>query len=418
MKRTLFNTALALCLTGMVSAHADTPRGASINPEFGRDLLVDVSAGLGSGAKQAGLSAETWRWNGVARIDSNDTPDVTANAAGSASKRVNAAPNSERKNSQSWIAVNMDTGFEYRVEMPRAFAHQIHRYAEMTGSNMGDPRFNNDVQQITEQLPQAKGWSNGVDTRTRRYDNTSFPFRAMGQMGGGETSGCSGTLIAHNIVLTAAHCVYSRSSEAFYSLAATRFRPGREGECNNASCEPYGEHNATWYFTPAEYRENANPWPYDYGIMVLSTSPGNQTGWLGYVAISDNALEDFCADHLFGNGRCFNRGYPACGLSGAPASCEQGWAYQDVNNCEVGSFGSEAKDGWNSRVTVDCDMSGGHSGSALFTDIWASNKKVVFGVASTHVCTTCGPDDEFPNAYRRISPDVLDAISYFKAAYP
>ena len=147
----------------------------------------------------------------------------------------------------------------------------------MTGANMGDPRFNNDVQKITDQLPQAKGWSNGVDTRTRRFDNTTFPYRAMGQMDGGDRSGCSGTLIAHNIVLTAAHCVYSRDNAAFVSLGGTRFRPGREGDCNDA-----------------------NPWPYDYGIMVLSSSPGDQTGWLGYVAIGDDTLEEFCANHLFG----------------------------------------------------------------------------------------------------------------------
>jgi len=413
MKRTLFNAALALCLTGIVGAHAETKLSVSSTPQFGRDLLVDVAQGLGSEAKQAGLKAQTWQWNGVARIDSNDNPDVTTNAAGSTSKSFDIAPNSERKNSQSWIAVNMDTGFEYRVEMPREFAHQMHRYAEMTGSNMGDPRFNNEVQKISEQLPQSKNWSNGVDTRTRRFDNTTFPFRAMGQMGGGDRSGCSGTLIAHNIVLTAAHCIYNRSNASFYSLGATRFRPGREGDCNDVSCQPYGEHNATWYFTPAEYRNDANPWPYDYGIMVLSTSPGNQTGWLGYVAIGDDTLEDFCADHLFGNGRCFNRGYPACGLSGAPEACEQGWAYQDVNNCEVGGFGSKAKDGWNARVRVNCDFSGGHSGGPLFTDIWASNKRVVFGVASTQ-----DNNFEFPNVFRRISPDVLDAISYFKAAYP
>ena len=113
--------------------------------------------------------------------------------------------------------------------------------------------------------------------------------------------------------------------------------------------------------------------------------------------------------------------------AGAPGSttatttddCQQGWAYQDVNNCEIGGFGSPAgADGWNGRVRVNCDLSGGHSGSALFTDIWASNKKVVFGVASTHDCATCPEGNAFPNVFRRLSPDVLDAISYFKATRP
>ena len=413
MKRTLFTTAMALCL-GLSGISAQAQKlTASTTPQFGQDLLVDVSQGLSKDAQLAGLKPQTWKWAGVAAIDNNENPDFSANAQGAASGDVKASSSTDRKNSQRWIAVNMDTGFEYRVEMPSAFAHQIHRYAETTGATMGDPRFNNELQKIIDELPQAKGWSNGEDTRTRRFDNTSFPFRAMGQMGGGDRSGCSGTLIAHNIVLTAAHCIYNRANASFYSLAATRFRPGREGDCAEASCQPYGEHNARWYFTPAEYRENSNLWPYDYGIMVLSSSPGNETGWLGYVAIGDSQLEEFCANHLFGSGRCFNRGYPACGLSGAPENCEQGWAYQDLKNCEVGGFGSETQDGWNARVRVDCDLSGGHSGGPLFTDIWASNKRVVFGVASTH-----DKNVEFPNVFRRISPDVLDAISYFKAAYP
>lgn len=414
MNRTLLTATLALCLISAV--HADTTRPSSARPEFGKDLSVDISSGFGAEGKRAGLANETWRWNGVARIDDNGTAQTQASIATTKSFD-DASAQSERRgpraSHQRWIAINLDTGFEYSVDMPRAFAHQIHRYAQSTGSNMGDPRANNQPQQIDAALPQAKGWSNGVDTRTRRFDNTSYPFRAMGQMAGSEVSGCSGTFIARNIVLTAGHCIYNRGSDSFYSKAATRFRPGREGECNDASCEPYGAHDAIWYFTPAEFRENANPWPYDYGIMVVRGYPGDQTGWLGYYALSDDAMQDYCDDTLMSTGRCFNRGYPACGLSGAPAVCEQGWAYQDTNNCQIGGFGSAVNDGWNSRVRVSCDYSGGHSGSALFTDAWAGNKKVVFGVASTQ-----DADVEFPNVFRRITPNVLDAISYFKAAYP
>ena len=164
MKRSLFNTALALGLSlAGLSAQAQNS-SASMTPEFGRDLLVDVSQGLGNEAKNAGLKPQTWKWAGVAAIDQNPNPDFQANAQNATSKNLETKPS---KTTQAWIAVNMETGFEYRVDMPRAFAHQIHRYAETTGSNMGDPRFNNELQKIADELPKSKGWSNGSDTRTR-----------------------------------------------------------------------------------------------------------------------------------------------------------------------------------------------------------------------------------------------------------
>lgn len=397
--------ALALMTAG---SHAEPPRPMSTTPEFGKDLLVDVSNHIDS-SKSTAPVGDVWQWRGYARIEGS--PSTEKNRP-----FVATNPDRDEKSHQRWVAVNLQTGFEYTVDMPRALAHDLQKYAEQTGSNMGNigtakPVESNDVQ--------IKGWSNGDDGRTRRFDNTTYPFRAQGQMGGGERSGCSGTLIARNIVLTAAHCIYDRKDAEFIALEHTRFRPGREGECTTAACEPYGGHNAIWYFTPERYRtEPTNPWPWDYGIMVLGTAPGDTTGWLGYYAMVDDALKDFCADHQFGDGRCFNRGYPACDLSGAPENCVQGWAYQDVDNCEIGSFGSKDGDGWNTRLTVNCDLSGGHSGGGLFTDIFGGNRKVVFGVASTQSCSTCNAQTEFPNAFRRITPEVLDAISYFKAAHP
>lgn len=406
MNKKMFAVACAIGMMSVASAEAAAMRQTSHEPAFGTDLVVDLSQAVGAEGKTAMPISDVWTWAGFADVD------ALPGRAKRGSVRNDKAPT----NPHAWRAVNLQTGFEYQVSMPKQLAHQLHRYLEQQGATMGAE---GTAKPIVEPASDAKGWSNGADTRTRRFDNTTYPFRAQGQMGGGTNSGCSGTLIAHNIVLTAAHCLYDRGSESWVSVAGTRFRPGREGTCADETCEPYGNHTAIWYFTPERFRtEPTNPWPYDYGIMVLGTSPGNTTGWLGYYAMTDDALQDFCADHQFGDGRCFNRGYPACGLGGAPASCQQGWAYQDVNNCEIGGFGSKDDDNWNTRLTVNCDLSGGHSGSGLFTDIFGGNKKVVFGVASTQTCTTCNADADFPNAFRRITPEVLDAISYFKSAFP
>jgi hypothetical protein len=45
-------------------------------------------------------------------------------------------------------------------------------------------------------------------------------------------------------------------------------------------------------------------------------------------------------------------------------------------------------------------------------------RQVVFGIASAQSCATCAGGTSYPNGIRRVTPDVLDAISYFKAVYP
>ena len=93
-----------------------------------------------------------------------------------------------------------------------------------------------------------------TDARTRVVSATRAPYWAVCQVqrdfGDGKFSGCSGFLIAPNIVLTAGHCVFS-AARALLKKRATPSRiqiiAGRNG-----TATPFGVRWAKrWYFPSA-----------------------------------------------------------------------------------------------------------------------------------------------------------------------
>jgi V8-like Glu-specific endopeptidase len=284
------------------------------------------------------------------------------------------------------------------------------------------------------------GWSNGDDSRIIRTPTTLWPWRAISQFSstGGDNSNCSGTLIGPRHLITAAHCINAIGTNTWFTFDVA---PGRDG----VDILPYGESTidpnpdpgdpVRWYWTPEEWRENCPSngttaeklacTKYDIGLIVIPDRLGDLTGWMGYVARPASALN--VEDNL-------NRGYPKCDtdsdpepdgeLDDEPANCQVARLYGHTGLCAMGDYLEPLSNGWNRIIRNSCDISPGHSGSAVY-HYWdppqvAGNATfpVVAMVEVWHHCTTCSEDDDFPTRARRITPGVLDVISWLRETFP
>ena len=128
----------------------------------------------------------------------------------------------------------------------------------------------------------------GADTRRRVTPTTAEPFRHVCQIvsevpdpqGGGGWIGWhgSGTLIAPNKVLTAAHVVYSRPGWAY--ARDVRVTPGRDGSGTGIHSAPFGMARALRCHVPPRYRSRtAKPGVVaanDYAVITLDTRIGDR----------------------------------------------------------------------------------------------------------------------------------------------
>jgi len=158
---------------------------------------------------------------------------------------------------------------------------------------------------------------------------------------------CSGTVVARNVVLTAAHCVYSLGQGFNNDLV---FAPGQSG-----ATFPFGTWQPqAWYVYPQFYSANSGAGfaPLDYALLVFGPDgDGTEIGSLtGYLPV----LGDFVA------GTVTSYGYPAEGWfqsSCADVSCQ-------VWSCTSPVSGYSTGAGW-FEMGIGCNTAGGASGGPM-----------------------------------------------------
>ena len=111
------------------------------------------------------------------------------------------------------------------------------------------------------------------DGRYRVHDTTSFPNGAIVFIQRGGRHHCTGWMISKDTLVTAGHCLYSRSSGSWYT--GLDFVPGANGQYH-----PYGSASAVTSWTDTAYIQNGDT-RQDWGIVKLNRPIGNQTGWFG-----------------------------------------------------------------------------------------------------------------------------------------
>lgn len=178
---------------------------------------------------------------------------------------------------------------------------------------------------------------------------------------GNPMGGCSGTVVATDLVLTAAHCVNTASCFRFWpDLYGTQARYGAWDSCQ------------AWY---AVNYDSPNQWRLVYDYALVKMAP-NGSGSIGDVVGTSTVLMDTAGLNM----PKYNMGYPSEGWF-ASGNCAPGGTACYPWFCWAPDSGRfNWGDGWSS-MGWGCDANGGISGGPVFADY--NGRRYVVSVNST-----------------------------------
>jgi len=135
------------------------------------------------------------------------------------------------------------------------------------------------AQSIRKDLPPELRPKNNVTSFHRRaVNNTDHPWQSIGRVNIGGTVHCSGTLVAADIVLTAAHCLYSRRMKKMVVPSSVDFLAGySKGEFRGHS--KVRAYIVGIGFDGSKWNAKSNAL-HDWALLTLNEPLGGNLGFL------------------------------------------------------------------------------------------------------------------------------------------